>query len=87
MIYIRVYCLLHVPSMRFEMLSEVKKSVTRSCPSQAGLVATPGKQVPGKTIFTGKGRLREILRLELTLAATLSLVDVKPTNWEICAFC
>lgn len=28
-----------------------------------------------------------LLRLDLTFAATLSLDDVKPTNWEICAFC
>ena len=32
-------------------------------------------------------KLDTSLSFELTLAATLSLADVKPTNWEMCAFC
>ena len=31
MIYVRVYCLLHVPSVSLEMLRYMKVSVDRSC--------------------------------------------------------
>ena len=35
MIYVRVYCVLHVPSVSLEMLRKVEELVDGSCPSQA----------------------------------------------------
>ena len=88
MVYIRVYCLLQVPCVRFEMLHEVNKSVSRSCPSHTGSEKSRRQVDAKKTEFTVKVRPSEkSLRFDLTLAATLSFVDVKPTNWEISAFC
>ena len=59
MIYIRVYCLLQVPCVRFEMLHEVKKSVSRSCPNHKGSEMLRRQVDAKETKFTVKIRLSE----------------------------